>query len=58
MSSCFFAHAVRANKRFMNFVDAFFLTGNKIQEIAIFYSSFLKFALMEKLLSEPFLSFE
>ena len=45
LSSCFFDHAVRVKKLFINFINAFFLTGNKIQEIVIFYSSFLKFFL-------------
>ena len=29
MFSCFFRHAVRVNKLFINYTDAFFLTGNK-----------------------------
>ena len=39
MSSCFFGHAVRINK-LLESINAFFLTGNKIQEIVIFYNSF------------------
>ena len=46
ISSCFFRHAVRVNKLYINFINVFFLTGNKVQKILIFYSSFLKFALI------------
>ena len=46
MPSCFSERAVRVNKPFVNFINAFFLTGNKIQEIDIFNSNFLEFALM------------
>ena len=43
----FFGHAVRVNKPFSNFIQAFFLTDTKIQEehLLIFYF-FLKFALL------------
>ena len=42
--SCFFRHAVRVNKPFINFINAFSLTGNKIVKIlssikAIFWNS-------------------
>ena len=44
--SCFFGYAVRVNKLFINFTDALLLGYNKIQEIIIFYSSFLKSVLI------------
>ena len=46
MSLCFLGYDVRVNELFINFIDAFFLTDNKIQKIVIFYNSFLKFALI------------
>ena len=46
MSSCFFRHAVRVKKLYINFFNEFFLTGNKIQEIVIFYIRFVKFILI------------
>ena len=36
----------RINKLFISFMDAFSFAGNEIQEIVMFYSHFLKFALI------------
>ena len=36
-----FGHAVRVNKLFINFINVLFLTGNKMQEIIIFFWNFL-----------------
>ena len=46
IASCFYRHTDRVNKLFINFINAFFLTANKVQEIVIVYSSFLKFVLI------------
>ena len=41
-----FPEMFRVNKLFINLICTFFLTGNKIPEMIIFYTRFLKFALI------------
>ena len=46
MSSYLFKYPVWVNKLFINFINSFFSTGYKFQELIIFSISFLKFGLI------------